>query len=57
MTKVLEKNGRTEMTISTEKEQVKRNSTDLFFKNGYFNSQVCDFSLEKANFPENTIFY
>ena len=57
MTKVLEKNGRTEMTISTEKEQVKRNSIDLFFKNGYFNSQVCGFSLEKANFPENTIFY
>ena len=28
MTKVLENNGRTEMTISTEKKQGKRNSTD-----------------------------
>ena len=36
MTKVLEKNGRTEMSISTEKEQGKRNSIDLFFKNGFF---------------------
>ena len=32
MTKVLEKNGRTEMTVSTEKEQGKRNSTDLWEK-------------------------
>lgn len=32
MTKVLEKNGRTEMTVSTEKEQGKRNSTDLWKK-------------------------
>ena len=57
MTKVLEKDGRTEMSISTEKEQGKRNSTDLFLKNGFFSSQVCDFSLEKSNLPENTIFY
>ena len=57
MTKVLEKNGRTEMSISTEKEQGKRNSTDLFKKNVFFSSQVCAFSLEKANLPENTIFY
>ena len=35
MTKVLEKDGRTEMSISTEKEQGKRNSTDLFLKNGF----------------------
>ena len=32
MTKVLEKNGRTEMSISTEKEQGKRNSIDLWGK-------------------------
>ena len=32
MTKVLEKNGRTEMTISNEKEQGKRNSVDLFLE-------------------------
>ena len=35
MTKVLEKNGRTEMTVSTEKEQGKRNSTDLWEKMGF----------------------
>ena len=57
MTKVLEKNGRTEMTISTEKEQGKRNSTALFKNNGFFSSQVCDFSLEKTDLPENTILY
>ena len=57
MTKVLEKGGRTETTISTEKEQAKKNSTDLWRKNGFFSSQVCDFSLEKANLPESTIFY
>ena len=57
MTKVLEKNGRTEMTVSTEKEKRKRNSTDLWGKNGFFISQVCDFSLEREYLPENTIFY
>ena len=57
MTKVLEKSSRTEMTISTEKEQGTRNSVDLWKKNGFFCSQVCDFFLEKANLPENTISY
>ena len=57
MTKVLEQNGRTEITISTEKEQGKRKSTALFKNNGFFSSQVCDFSLEKTNLPENTILY
>ena len=57
MTKVLEKNGRTEMTVSTKKEKRKRNSTDLWGKNGFFISQVCDFSLEREYLPENTIFY
>ena len=26
-------------------------------KKGFFSSQVCDVSLEKANLPENTTFY
>ena len=56
MTKVLE-NDRTEMTISAEKKQGKKNSIDLWKKNGFFSSQVCDFSLKKANLPEMTIFY
>lgn len=43
--------------MSTEKEKGKRNSTNLWGENGFFISQVCDFSLEKANLPENTIFY
>ena len=56
MTTVLEKNGRTGMTVSAEDDQGKRNSTDLWEKNVFFSSQVCDISLEKANLPENTIF-
>ena len=56
MSKAFEK-GKTEMGISVEKEQGKRNSIDLWKKNGFFSSQVCDLSLEKANLPENTIFY
>ena len=35
MTKDPEKDVRTEVSISTEKEQGKRNSTDLFLKNGF----------------------
>ena len=45
------------MTVSAENDQGKRNSTDLWEKNGFFCSQVCDISLEKANLLENTIFY
>lgn len=56
MGKVLEQ-GKTEMKVSVEKEQGKRNSFDLWEKNGFFSSQVCDFSLEKTNLPESTIFY
>ena len=46
-----------ETTITAEKDNEKRNSTDLWFKNGYSSSKVCDFSLEKADLPEMTIFY
>ena len=35
----------------------KRNSTDLWSKEGFFRSQDCDFSLEKGNVPKMTIFY
>ena len=44
------------LTGEKKKEQGKRNSIDLWKKNGFFSSQVCDFSLEKAILPENTIF-
>ena len=56
VTKVL-KNGRMETTISAEREPQRKNSTDLWRKNGFFSSQVCDFSIQKANLPEMTIFY
>ena len=47
-----------EATFTAEKESgLKRNSTDLWAKNGFFSSQVCDFSLEKANVSEMTVFY
>ena len=49
--------GRMEATFTAEKESgLKRNSTDLWTKNGFLSSQVCDFSLEKANVPEMTVF-
>ena len=54
MIKVL-KNGRMETTISAEREPQKKNSTDLWKKNGFFSSQVCNFSIEKVNLPEMTI--
>ena len=56
MSKIFEQ-GKTEMSISVEKEQGKRNSIDLWKKNGCFSSQLCDFSLEKTELPENTVFY
>ena len=51
MTKVLH-DGRMETMINAEKGNGKRNSTDLWSKIGYSSSQVCDFSLEKADLPE-----
>ena len=29
----------------------------MWTKNGFFADECCDFSLEKANLPENTLFY
>lgn len=58
MTKVIENvSTRTELAISAEKESGKKNRIHLFEKNGFFGLQVCDFSIEKANLPENTIFF
>ena len=57
MTKVLH-DGRMETIITGEKVPgFKRNSTDLWPKNGFFRSQAGDFSLEKANLPKMTILY
>ena len=59
MKKVI-KNGddRTEVIVATvnSEEKVKK-SINLWENIGYFGTESCDFSIEKANLPENTIFY
>ena len=59
MKKVI-KNGddRTEVTVATvnSEEKVKK-SINLWENIGYFGTESCDFSIEKANLPENTIVY
>ena len=59
MKKVIE-NGedRTEVSVSTvnDDEKVKKN-IQLWEDFGYFGTESCDFSIEKANLPENTVFY
>ena len=59
MTKVIE-NGddRSEMTVSTVKgEETSKKSIHIWENFGYFGTQSCEFSIEKANFPENFVFY
>ena len=57
MTEVIENsNVRAELAITADMEQGKNNA-DLWHNNGYFDSQASDFSIVKANLPENTIFY
>ena len=47
----------TEMSLSTTKnEEKKQKSVTMWTKNGFFADECCDFSLEKANLPENTFF-
>ena len=59
MKKVIE-NGedRTEVSVSTvnDDEKVKKN-IQLWEDFGYFGTESCDFSIEKANLPEHTVFY
>ena len=59
MKKVI-KNGddRTEVTVAAviSEEKVKK-SINLWENIGYFGTESCDFSIEKANLPENTIVY
>ena len=59
MRKVIEsRDGRTEMTVDTVnyEEKVKR-SINLWESFRYFGTESCHFSIEKANLPENTLFY
>ena len=47
----------TEMSLSTTKnEEKKQKSVTMWTKNGFFADECCDFSLQKANLPENTFF-
>ena len=50
---------RTEMSLSTTKkdEEKKPESVTMWARNSFFANECCDFSLEKANLPENTLFY
>ena len=50
---------RTEMGLSTTKkdEEKKPESVTMWTRNSFFANECCDFSLEKANLPENTLFY
>ena len=59
MTKVIE-NGddRSEMTVSTVKgEETAKKSINLWENFGHFGIESCDLSIEKANLPENSVFY
>ena len=58
MTKVIEDNrGMSEIKVSADKDQEKKNSETIWPNHGYFGFHGCDFAIEKANLPENTIFY
>ena len=59
MTKVIENGAdRSEFTISTtQNEEGVKKSINLWPNFGYFGTESCVFSMEKANLPENTIFY
>ena len=58
MTKVIEKDGDwSELSVSTSKKGKRKKSIQLWSDFGYFGTESCDFSTERANQPENTIFY
>ena len=60
MTKIIESgNDRIEMTLSTnattEKKPVK--CINMWKNHSFFGNESCDFSIEKANMPDNTLYY
>ena len=58
MTKVYENGAdRSELTVSAQNEEVVKKSVNLWPNFRYFGTESCDFTIEKANLPENTIFY
>ena len=44
-----------ETTVTAEKTNFKRNTVDVWPNYGYFKQQVCDYSVNKENMPENSI--
>ena len=59
MTKIIESgNDWTEMTLSTNATEEKTVKSINMWKNyGFFGTESCDFSIEKANMPESTVYY
>ena len=60
MTKIVESgNDRTKMTLSkgATEEKKRAKCIDMWKNHGFFGKESCDFSNEKANMPENTLFY
>ena len=60
MTKIFESsNGKTEMTLSTNATTKEKpiKGINMWKNYGFFGTESCDFSIEKANMPENTLFY
>ena len=59
MTKVIEKgDDRSEMAVSTIKgEETAKKSIHIWENCGYFDTESCEFSTEKANLSENSVFY
>ena len=50
--------GRMEMNVTAEKAtSFKRNTSDIWKNYGHFKQQSCDFSIGKANLPENSVLY
>ena len=58
MTKITESgNDRTEMTLSTSTEEKPVKCINMWKNHGFFITDSCDFSIEKANMPGNTLYY
>ena len=58
MTMVIENGAhRSELTVSTAQADDTKMSINLCLNFGHFGTQSCDFFIEKANLPENTVFY
>ena len=57
MMKNIFSDNRAETAITAEKTSFKRNTINIWPDCGFFRQQPCDFSDEKENFPENSIYY